>query len=126
MYLKKNKNNMNNTLKIVFAVVVVVAVLIVAGFVYVNKRDKENSVVYLSTGEVYVGKLSHFPRLVLDDSYLLQVVKDTTDPNKYNFQLNPIKEALWSPKHLYLNRDLVIFYGPLEEGSKIAETLKGK
>ena len=84
------------------------------------------SVVYLTTGEIYVGKLSTFPSFELKDSYILQVTKDTVDPSKNNFQLQPINEALWAPKSLYLTRKNVVFYGPILPTSKIAQALAEK
>mgnify|MGYP001566103419 CR=1 FL=1 len=109
--------------------IVVVLVLIIAGFgfwQYKASHANDYSVVYLRTGEVYVGKLTTFPNLQLKDAYIFQVVKDEKDPNKSNFNLNPISEALWAPKQLYLNKDQVIFYGPLLSTSKIAQTLAGQ
>lgn len=91
-----------------------------------NMFDKSYSVVYLSTGEIYVGKLSVFPRLVLTDAYLLQTVPDQADPTKQSYQLAPLKEALWSPEKIYLNDDQVIFTASIRAESEIAKTLKGK
>ena len=113
-----SKNN------IVLLVVVVLVVVGVALWVNKTKRgSNEYSVVYLTTGEVYVGKLTTFPDLELKDAYILQLNKDATDPLKSNFQLQPISEALWAPKSLYLTRKNVVFYGPLLATSKIAETI---
>lgn len=112
--------NKRNIIVIIFVVLVVLGL----GF-YAYKANNPNfySVVYLTTGEVYVGKLSTFPDLQLKDSYILQVTKDATDPNKNNFQLNPIKEALWAPKSMHLIKDSIVFYGRLLPNSKIAETI---
>ena len=89
------------------------------------QMSQSYSVVYLSTGEIYIGKLSYFPkRFKLNDAYRLQAVKDPADETKTNFQLTPLDEALWSPKELYLNRDQIVFYGPIEESSKAGEALQ--
>ena len=106
--------------------IVVVLVLVVAVFgvwQYKASHSDDYSVVYLTTGEVYVGKLSTFPSLQLKDAYILQVTKDATDPAKNNFQLNPISQALWAPSKLILTEKNVVFYGPLLPTSKIAETI---
>lgn len=106
--------------------IVVVLVLVIVGAVVLNKYIPKNnaySVVYMSTGEVYVGKLSTFPDMELTNAYILQVSKDATDPTKSNFQLNPTKDALWAPKSIHLVKDNVVFYGQLLPTSKIAETL---
>jgi len=92
---------------------------------YFNWQEKENySVVYLSTGEIYIGKLSYFPKLTLTDAYLLQVLKDPSDSTKNTFQLAPLSEALWSPERIYLNREQVIFSGPMNESSKAFQAIK--
>ena len=107
---------------------VIVVLVVVLGFFMVSKQKNAGetgySMVYLTTGEVYIGKLTTFPDLELKDSYILITTKDATDPSKNNFQLNPIKEALWAPEYLRLNQKNVIFYGPLLASSKIAQTLE--
>lgn len=107
-------------------VIVALVILVVMGVgFWVNKANKNNvySVVYMTTGEVYVGKLTTFPDMRLSNGYILQVVKDETDETKSNFTLNPIKDALWAPETMHLIKDNVVFYGPLLATSKIAETL---
>ena len=107
-------------------VVLVIAVLVVAGVGFLinkNKEDRGYSVVYMTTGEVYIGKLSTFPDLQLKDAYLYQVTKDANDQTKANFQLQPLKDALWAPKVMHLVKDNISFYGPLMSDSKIAQTL---
>ena len=107
-------------------IVIVGVVLVVLGIgfmIYKNNKDVNYSVVYMTTGEVYVGKLSTFPDLELKNGYILQVKKDATDSTKNTFQLQPISEALWAPQSMHLIKDNVVFYGPLMSDSKIAETL---
>lgn len=118
--------NMANkhTLKI-GGVIVVALVLIVAAYFFVFVRQSgEYSIVYLTTGEVYVGHLSTFPRLMLTDGYIFQAIPDPTDPKKSTFQLNPLKDALWAPQYLYFNSDHILFSGPLSESSNILKTLR--
>ena len=116
----------NNRKNIIIAVVGILVVLGV-GFL-INKANKEAgySVVYLSTGEVYIGKLSTFPDFELKDAYILQVAKDEKDASKTNFQITPVSEALWAPESIHLVKDNVVFYGPLLSTSKIAQTIAGK
>ena len=111
---------------IILIAVVVLVVLIVGVFSYKMKHNNQYSVVYLTTGEVYVGHLSVFPDMELKDGYILQVTKDATDPTKTNFQLNPINQALWAPSELHLVEKNVVFYGPLLPSSTIAQKLAGK
>ena len=108
---------------VIAAIVVLVALAVVLSVFKVNKEKEDYSIVYLSTGEVYIGKLTTFSDLQLKDSYILQVTKDSTDETKNNFQLQPIKDALWAPESLHLVKDNVVFYGPLLPESAIAKTL---
>ena len=120
-----SQNHMSKK-NIVLVVVLVLVVVVVGVLKYKAMQTNGYSVVYLTTGEVYVGHLTTFPDLQLKDGYILQVTKDTVDPTKSNFQLNPISQALWAPESLYLNKQNIVFYGPLMSNSKIAETLAGK
>jgi len=111
---------------LIIVIVGVLLVLIVAVLVHRAKQASQYSVVYLTTGEIYVGKLTTFPEMTLTDGYILQVTKDPTDPTKTNFQLQPINQALWAPSELHLIEKNVIFYGPLLPSSTIAQKLSGQ
>ena len=104
-----------------------VIILIVAGLVFVFRKQlsktKEYSVVYLTTGELYIGQLSTIPDLELKNIYLVQVAKDPVDPTKSSPQLQPISQTLWAPKVLHLEDKNVVFYGPLSPTSAIAQKL---
>jgi len=104
--------------------VILILLVLAFGFLYYKENNPTDySIIYLTTGEVYIGKLNTFPNLKLKDSYLLQVIKDATDPNKNNFQLQPTKDALWAPKSLHLIEKNVVLYGPLSPESAIAKKL---
>lgn len=128
--LSKNMNIVLDKKKMTMIAIVVIIIALIGGvgFYLVPKMNAESnaySVVYLTTGEIYIGQLSVWPKMELNNAYLLQTVKDATDVTKSNIQLTPLKDALWSPKKLYLNRENVVFYGPIEEGSKAAQAIKG-
>ncbi len=113
-----------NKVKILVVVVILVVVLTFGLFSKkLGLTEDGYSIVYLTTGEVYIGKLTTFPDLQLKDSYILQVTKDEKDPSKNSFKLQPIKDALWAPKSLYLIKDNLAFYGSLSPESAIAKTL---
>ena len=114
---------MLNKKNLVIVIVLVIVVLAVGFLQYRASRSNVYSVVYLTTGEVYVGKLTQFPDLQLTDGYILQVAKDATDATKTNFQLQPIDKALWAPQSIHLVKENVVFYGSLLPTSKIAETI---
>ncbi len=88
--------------------------------------DKPYSVVYLDTGEIYIGRLSAFPRLTLNDAYILQIVPNQDDPAQTGFQLAPLSSTLWAPKVVHLNKDHIIFTAPVRDDSQVAQTLNGK
>ena len=115
--------NKRNVLIVVGAVIVLIIAL---GAYFVNEamNPKGYSVVYLSNGELYVGRLATFPELKLHDGYIFQAVPDTADPNKKNFQINPLTDALWAPEYVSFNKGQVLFYGPLLEESQIFQTIK--
>ncbi len=115
--------NVKQTLLGLAALVVAVAVL--WGFLGMQKNGEFRntySAVYLSSGEIYIAKLSVFPKLAMEDPYLLLLVQDAKKNN--NFQLTPISESVWAPKKLYLDKNQVLYYGPLREDSKVLETLR--
>jgi len=68
---------------VVFLVVVALAVF----FYLQDGKNKPYSVVYLKTGEIYIGKVSSFGDVVLKDGYIFQVTQDSADPEKKNFQI---------------------------------------
>lgn len=113
---------------IVIAVVVIIAAIVGIAKFYIQPKMQAAanaySVVYLTTGEIYIGHLAVWPRMELNGAYLLQSVKNQTDPTKTNLQLTPMSDALWAPKQLFLNKENVIFYGPIEDGSKAAEAIR--
>ena len=118
--------------KVVWMGIVVVLVLLgISVFLFNANMERDYmesgySVVYLSTGEVYVGHLTARRDFELKDSYILQLNKDTLDPSKNSFQLQPIAEALWAPKSLHINKKNVVFYGAILPTSKIGEALAKK
>jgi len=116
--------NKNNILIGLVAVLVIVLVFVLFGDKLKPKANSsQNYVVYATTGEVYVGQLSKYPNFRLTNVYLYQIVKDPTDPNKSNFQLQPLKETLWAPDYINFEKANIIFYGPLSAESEIAKKL---
>jgi hypothetical protein len=118
---------MNNKNLVIICVCVAIIVLGITASVYLQTKGQSSdnySVVYLTSGEVYVGKLSYFPSMTMTDAYLIQIVKDQEDPTKSSFQLAPLSKTIWSPKVLRINRNQVIFSGPIEDTSQVAQTIK--
>ena len=114
---------LQNKKNLIIAVVLVLVVVGAGLFWKYRVAGNGYSVVYLTTGEVYVGQLSTFGGFTLKNGYILQVTKDPADATKNNFSLQPLSQALWAPKSLHLTGKNVVFYGALLPTSKIAETL---
>lgn len=111
-------------LLLIMLLAIVIAVLLVGKFVFTSASDGY-SAVYLRTGEVYVGKLSHFPKMKLTDAYLMgNPTSNPENPDETNLQLTPTKNFVWSPSVLYITRDQVVFYGPVGESSQVGEALQ--
>ncbi len=125
--LKNHKNKIYIGI-IVLLVIALVLIIIVAPFKTTDTQDDKSgySVVYLSTGQIYIGELNVFPIMKLKNSYILTTGQDNTDPQKTNLQLSPVNEILWAPKYLYLNRDEIVFYGPILKNSKVGQALASK
>jgi len=87
-------------------------------------KDKASdySAVYLSTGDIYFGKLSWFPKAKLRDAWLLQRT-GTTEQARY--VMVPFRSALWEPVGtLWLNAKQVIFWTKIRAGSDTERKLK--
>src|SRR3989344_7237810 len=145
MPMLKNKNNFEGEMKnfvskqpmsgmkkiFWVALVLVVVILFIAGAWFnSNLKAKKYSVVYLSSGELYVGHLRTFPKLVLTDAYMLEnsegLGKDgKPTPIQTLISLTNAKRP-WASNKLYLNRDQILFHGYLMEGTEIDKTIKSK
>lgn len=93
-------------------------------------KEKKWSVIYLTSGEIYIARLTYpvsaselsFP----SGSYMMQIVKSKGEKgeDKSNFQLTPFDEFLWAPTDLFVNRDQIVFYGPVKEESGVGKAIK--
>ncbi|MBI4268664.1 hypothetical protein HY627_02445 [Candidatus Uhrbacteria bacterium] len=109
-----------------FGIGIVVLAALAAGLLWgpaMFGSSKGYSVVYLQSGEIYVGRVARFPRFKMTDTYLLKNAVDAKDPAKSNLQLVPLAESAWAPKELYLDLSNILFYGPLDEKSTAAQAL---
>ena len=112
---------------LVIAAVIVGAVLLAllaVTFVAPLAFGKPYFVVYTTNGEIFVGKASWFPKFNLTEAYIVQ--SGIPSPDGSGLQLVSLKDTPWSPKKLYFEEDQVIFYGPIDEGSNVAQALKAQ
>ncbi len=116
---------MSKKIKFIAIIFIASAVFLAGVLVFLNRSDdKAYSMVYLISGQAYIGKLSFFPKMQLQDAYLFELVQNAEDSSKTDFRLSPLSDSVWSPKTVYLIRENVAFYAPIEATSKIAEALK--
>ena len=119
--------------KYVNVVIIVLLVLVILSGAWLASAlsAKKYSVVYLASREIYIGRLHTFPRLMLEDAYVLQalpadntvVAEGTTKPTQ---ELFPLSGKAWAPEKIYLNRDQILFYGPLSENSESGKAIREK
>lgn len=103
---------------------VVVLLVAVGALIFWQKFgfEKPYYAVYLSTGDLYFGKLSHFTRVSLSDVWFLQRnPEDTQNP----LSLTPFKGAFWGPEdELYLNSKDIVWKVKLKSDSPVLSYIK--
>lgn len=113
-------------LALVLAVVVIIALGLWLGFKFIGPKDpagpSEYSAVYLSTGDIYFGKLSWFPWPHMKNVWFMQ--RGVDQQNQTQLGLAPLKNAFWGPvDEIYLNSKQVIFWTSLRNDSQVAQAL---
>jgi len=105
-------------------IVLVIVVVILGGMLFWQKGDLNGSysAVYLKTGDLYFGKLSHFPSLTLSDVWFLQRSADGQSVSVDSFQ-----KSIWGPENtLRLNKDEIVWTVSISKDSKILPIIKGE
>jgi len=113
------------TMKQKIIAIIVVILIIVIGLAFAARTPSYNSVIYLTTGEIYVGKISKFPKISLSDGFLIQTSAQGIGEGP-SIQLFPLSETVWGPEKIFINEDQVIFFGRLNEESNIAKTIRAE
>lgn len=94
---------------------------ILLGEAYLNTASPY-SAVYLTTGEVYFGKLAYIPRLRLTDAWFLDRV--TGANGEVSYLVKPFSQVFWKPvNELILNPDQVIFSARLDARGEVAKRI---
>jgi hypothetical protein len=115
--------------KKIFIVGVVIIVLIGLG-IWLGLRfgnsstaaDSPYSAVYLSSGDIYFGKLDWFPKPHIENAWHLSSAVDAQ--NHTQPTLLPLKNLFWGPSQdLYLNEKQIIFWTKLRADSQVAKAL---
>ena len=111
---------------VLVAVLVLVALGIWLGSAVVGKVGgsavSPYSVVYLSNGGIYFGKLSWFPKPRISNPWTIQSGVDKD--NKPQISVNPVSKSLWSPvDEIYLNKEQIIAWSRLRADGDMAKLL---
>ncbi len=126
VYISHMLNKTSFTKSILVVIAALIIVIIGYAWLSSNAFSQNYSIVYATSGEIYIGHLSTFPQMVLTDAYVLNTSKDPQDPTKSNFLLQPFAGAVWATDKVILNPKNIIFYGPLAENSKALEGIRSK
>lgn len=97
---------------------VIIVLAAVVGIVYgVFIAKPKYTAVYLRSGDIYFGKVVHFPHYGLEQPYLLTITKDG-QPSLQRFN-----KVVWQPDDfISINRDEVIWSTTLREDSQLVKT----
>lgn len=110
---------MNKTNKILLTLVVILIVAFGA-VLYWQKGgfEKPYYAVYLSTGDLYFGKLSQFPKLSISDVWLLQRSDDKQNP----FGITKFDKAFWGPEDkLYIDSKNIVWTVKIKNDSQLVQ-----
>lgn len=113
-------NKLNKIL--LFSVIILVIAFGVVLYWQKGGFEQPYSAVYLSTGDLYFGKLSHFPKLSLSDVWLLQRnANDAQNP----FGITKFDKAFWGPEdELNIDSKNIIWTTELKSDSSLVKFFK--
>jgi cytoskeletal protein RodZ len=79
--------------------------------------------VYMTSGDIYFGKLSSFPRLHMTDAWYLERTTDAS--GKTQVGVAPLTASFWGPVgDIYINGQNVLFYAPIKSGSQLVQAIE--
>ncbi|MEK7212497.1 MAG: hypothetical protein AAB686_02380 [Patescibacteria group bacterium] len=116
---------MNKRLILVFILIVIVIVILAVWLALVFVRPNESgpsaySAVYLSTGDIYFGKLSWLPWPKMKEVWYLQ--RGVDQQNQPQLGVARFKNAFWGPiDEIYLNPKEIIFWTSLRKDSQLTK-----
>lgn len=114
---------MKNVNKALIGVIIVLVVVLIA---LVGWREWSGSstftAMYMRTGDLYFGRLVHFPHYGLKQVYLLQVNNSNTE-NPLSVQR--FANVFWGPEDfLSINRDEVVWTTTLSDSSQLLKLIR--
>lgn len=107
---------------LVFLIIIIVLILLIAGWgIWKMTSGSQFSAVYLITGDLYFGKLVHFPSYGMKQVYTIQVTQDEENP----LSVQRFRNVFWGPEDfLKINRDQVIWSAGLDSAGQMAQFLE--
>jgi hypothetical protein len=123
--MKKNKIIFFGILIVVVIVLAVWVGILIAGMQSGSNPDSASpySAVYLSTGDIYFGKLSWFPSPHMTDVWLITRSQDQS--GQAQTSLIPFKSVLWGPMdEISFNSQDIVFSTRLKNGSQIVSAME--
>lgn len=113
--------NKKSTLTTTIAILLSLAILGTAACFVIGYAYRPYVAVYLSTGDIYYGKLSYFPKLKLVNPWFIQKTQDG------QLALSRFADAVWKPEsEITISRDKVVFIAKLDKTSPVIDAIDGK
>ncbi len=122
-YFQSQHSNMNkkSNLTTTVAILLSLAILGTAACFVIGYAYRPYVAVYLSTGDIYYGKLSYFPTLKLINPWFIQKTQDG------QLALSRFSDAVWKPEsEIVIARDKVVFIAKLDKTSPVIDAIDGK
>lgn len=89
------------------------------------KKADSYYAVALTSGDLYFGKLSWWPSLVLSDVWFIQ--RDPTATSTPSLSLDKLTNVFWGPEdRIKINRENVLMITKLRPDSQVVETIKSQ
>jgi hypothetical protein len=111
-----------------FKITLIVAIILLMILVYISFVDKTKAIknpyyaVYLQTGDMYFGKLSRFPKLILSDVWFIQASVE----EQGGVDLIKYSNAMFGPEDkMEINRENVVWISKLRDDSQVVNYIQG-
>ncbi len=122
--------------KVIFwgiVVIIIIALAVWAGFVIASIQSRSMnpsapsaySAVYLTSGDVYFGRLSWFPSPHMTDVWFLE--RNQGQGGETQLAIAPMKSVFWGPvDEINLNPQEILFWTRLENGSQVVQSIESQ
>lgn len=116
--------------KIVWGIVILVVLVAIGLWAWTEVASSKDangpspySAVYLTSGDIYFGKLSWFPQPHLTDVWYLQRAADASGQSQIS--VAPLKNVFWGPvNEITLNQSQILFWTRLSNASQLVNSFE--